>query len=222
MLEALQFEAVRRSIETAHDWQRLSTAIVQATAGNAEAILDRPDCKARSTQFELFVWACVRAAGFQATLSEPDLTIQYGGGKVIAVAAKRPRSDRKVIKNIRAACRQIANVPHDGIVALDLSFIGAMGKPIYVQRAEHYQVLSKILLDGFVHEHEQELCAAARGHNVVGILFHHSGVVRAVHDPARLVSRRWAFLQTQPPPVHPEIARLISRLQTLGRVGSLS
>jgi hypothetical protein len=222
LLETLQFEAIRRSMGGLPECLGLSASLLQATGGNVDSSLDRADCKARSTQFELFVWACLRAAGCEATLAEPDILCQTEIGNTLAIAAKRPRSEKKIIKNLRSGCHQIEKLNCDGFVALDLTFVESLCKPIFVREASQLLVPSMIILDGFVGEYAQEICNAVRGSCVIGVLFYYSVVVRAIRDPARLVSRRWIFLQTRKPPLDAAAMSLIRRFQNLLHAGGIT
>lgn len=216
LLEIMQFKVIRSSIYTAEHWLLLSRLLSQSIGGNFSSEDDRADCRARSIQFELFTWAYMTSAGLSVKICEPDLSVQMPYGSIISVAAKRPRSDHKIVKNIRAGCHQVAAARNDGVIVVDLSFVQAIRKPIYIREATHYQVLSKIMLDGFVRDRARELCNAARGQNVIGILFHYSAAVRSLHDLTRLVSRRWLFLQTQSSLINDDMSWMITRFQQIG------
>ncbi len=220
LLETLQFETIRRMLHVGPECQSFRRDVAIALSGGFDASEDKPDCKSRSTQFELYLWAWLRLAGFTTTFGEPDLLVQMERENALAIAAKRPRSIKKLVKNLRSGCKQIANSNRDGFVALDLSFIKSLRKPVYVRQAEQHQVVSKIVLDGFVHEHQQEICRSVQSPQVIGVLFHYSSVVRALEVPARLVSRRWLFLQTRGSLLDENCARILRSLQAVGRTHS--
>jgi hypothetical protein len=220
LLEILQFKTIHRSLNCAAQFPTLVTDIATATGGCLDPLLDKADSKARSTQFELFVWSCLLVAGFAATFGEPDLLVRVNSDRTLAIAAKRARSHKKILKNLRDGCHQIARSKTDGFVAIDLSFVESLSKPVYLRQAGQLDVLSKIVLDGFVRENMQEICGSASAPFVIGVLFHHSGVIRTIHDPTRAVSRRWLFLQTREPPLDQDTSEIIQRLQTLGGTNS--
>jgi len=194
LLEILQFKTIHRTLKRAADYPTLLTGIATAIGGNLDPSLDKADCKARSTQFELFVWSCLLAAGFATTFGEPDLLVRARSDRTLAVAVKRPRSQKKIFKNLRAGCHQIVRSRTDGFIAIDLSFVEYLSKPIYVSRAGHLEFLSKIVLDGFVSKNLEDIRRSVSAPFVIGVLFFYSGVIRTIHDAARLVSRRWLFL----------------------------
>jgi hypothetical protein len=217
LLEGLQFCAIHRCILSAAQCPKLRRNLSIAAGGAVDATSDKDECKARSIQFELFVLSCLRAAGLNASLEEPDLLVHLPEKPAVAIAAKRPRSDKKIFKNIRNARRQISGSRRVGIVTVDLSFVESLAKPVYVERAEQVELLAKVVLDGFVLENEQKIRDAAQDVSVIGVLFHFSGVVRSTRDSARLVSRRWVFLQTQPAPANEEALVIMRGLQDLRR-----
>jgi hypothetical protein len=104
-----------------------------------------------------------------------------------------------------------------GLIAIDLSFVESIRKPVYVRDARHHQVISKVVLDQFVRDNEHVVRSALAGTFVVGVLFHFASIVRSLSPVARMLSRRWIFLQTQPPPVNVATLEIIERLQAVGR-----
>lgn len=141
-------------------------------------------------------------------------------GDRIAVAAKRLRSEAKLIRNLRKARTQIVRSQLPGVVAVDLSFVETIRKPVYVREWQQHQILSKVVLDAFVRDHEKVVMSAMAGTPAIGVLFHFACVVRSLTPVARMVSRRWLFLQTQPAPINEGTLEIINRLQEIGRGGA--
>jgi hypothetical protein len=104
-----------------------------------------------------------------------------------------------------------------GLVAVDLSFVESIRKPVYVRDWCQHQILSKVVLDQFVRDNEKAVMSAVKGTSVIGVLFHFGCVVRSLAPAARMVSRRWIFLKTQPPPANEATLELVERLQVIGR-----
>jgi hypothetical protein len=217
LLESLQFKAIRRCLDHAPACPELLLKIAEASGGSFDASRDKSDSRSRSTQFELFLFSCLLAVGVKATFGEPDVLVRGCEDRTIGIAAKRPRSEKKFLKCLRAGCRQIAMSGRDGLVAIDLSFIESLNKPIYIRDASKYQTLSKIIVDDFVLENMRRICTSAYEPLVIGVLFYYSGVMRTINEPVRLVSRRWLFLQTKAPPPDQDILLIIKRLQKLGQ-----
>lgn len=75
---------------------------------------------ARDAQFELFIASLCKRAGYEPSLEEPDILIRHENS-TFGIAAKRPRSKKRLRKTLRKAGKQIAGSGYDGVVALELS-----------------------------------------------------------------------------------------------------
>jgi hypothetical protein len=100
LLETLQFAAVSEAFGD-DLLPQLAGDLSVATAGSIDASNDRPDCKARSFQFELFLLSCLHASGLTVERREPDLVVRTATGMSVGIAAKRLRSETKLVKNLR-------------------------------------------------------------------------------------------------------------------------
>lgn len=100
-----------------------------------------------------------------------------------------------------------------GFIAIDLTFTESIRKPVYVREARQHQVVSRVVVDQFVRDNEPALT----GTPAVGVLFHFASVVRSLAPVARMISRRWLCLQTQPPPANVATLEIMERLQAVGR-----
>jgi hypothetical protein len=216
LLEALQFVAISDSLD-ADRLRSLAGHLSIAASGSIDAGQDRQDCKARSLQFELFLLSCLQAAGLKVEAREPDIMVTTSRGANIAIAAKRLRSTAKLSKNLRKGRSQVLRSKVDGLVAIDLSFLEAIQKPVYVRDFRHHQIVSKVVLDQFVHVNAKTVMALLAGTAVVGVLFHYGAVVHSLEPHSMVVSRRWLLLQTQAPPVNDATHEIIERLQIIGR-----
>lgn len=215
LLETLQFVAVSEAF--GDDLSRLAGDLSIAAGGSVDATRDRPDCKARSLQFELFLLSCLHASGLTVERHEPDIVVTTSQGAAVAIAAKRLRSEAKLIRNLRKGRSQVVRSQIGGLIAIDLSFVESIRKPVYVRDWRQHQVVSTVVLDQFVRDNDKTVMAAMSGTLVVGVLFHFGCVVRSLAPAARMISRRWIFLQTQPPPVNEATLEIMERLQVIGR-----
>jgi hypothetical protein len=164
-----------------------------ALGGHFLAADDRDDAKARSEQFELYLAAVLFAAGNPVEFAEPDLVVQTQHGR-LAIAAKRPRSEAKIRKNVIKGARQVRRHAIDGVVAVDLSFVNELGKPIFLKTISQQQVPSKVLLDGYLLENRDWLVAACTDYKTTGTLAFFSCAAWTVDPVAHVISRRWVLV----------------------------
>jgi hypothetical protein len=216
LLETLQFVAISEAFGDDR-LRQLAGDLSVAAAGSVDASNDRLDCKARSIQFELFLLSCLHASGLTVERREPDLVVRTSTAGSVAIAAKRLRSETKLAKNLRKGRSQVIRSQTSGLIAIDLTFTESIRKPVYVREARQHQVVSKVVVDQFVRDNEHVAMSALTGTPAVGVLFHFASVVRSLAPVARMISRRWLFLQTQPPPVNVATLEIMERLQAVGR-----
>jgi hypothetical protein len=146
LLETLQFVAVSEAF--GNDLLApLAGDLSVAAGGSVDASDDRHDCKGRSLQFELFLLGCLHASGLMVEKREPDLVVRTSTGATVAIAAKRLRSETKLVRNLRKGRSQVVRSQTGGLVAIDLSFIESIRKPAYAREARHHQVVSKVVLE---------------------------------------------------------------------------
>src|SRR5262249_19728527 len=74
----------------------------------------------RDTQFELYIAAVFRRAGYEVQLEEPDVLVKVRGSWV-GIAAKRPKTPKKIERRLREGRKQIERLGKPGIVAIDVS-----------------------------------------------------------------------------------------------------
>jgi len=100
-------------------WQSKMHTALKGSLLSAE---DGADSAGRDAQFELYLASAFRAAGFDVTLDEPDVTFQMDG-QTFGIAAKRVKSEKTVEKRIREASKQIERSGNPGIIALDITYL---------------------------------------------------------------------------------------------------
>ena len=187
---------------------------LQSAVGGAAFAADDPaSSQSRSDQCELYFMATFLHAGFAISLAEPDLLVRINKSVQLAVAVKRPRSEARIVRNIRAAAKQIARKDIPGIVAVDLSFIERIEKPLYVRESAEQLVPAVVLLDVYAKQNQRELLRAATGVNTLGLLLHLSCGVRSLRPHLSMVSRRWLMLSHE---LDPRLDRLVRAIQSLG------
>jgi hypothetical protein len=84
---------------------------------------DHPDAEvsapAREAQYELYLGAVIRRAGYDAEHGKPDLVIHGPGGEHF-LEAKRPSSQSRFDDRLRSAVHQIRRLPKSGLIAISL------------------------------------------------------------------------------------------------------
>jgi len=142
-------------------WRDKVAAIL---GGNVFSSADRTDSSSRDTQFELYLAAAFRTAGFEVALEEPDVTFPMEG-HTIGIAAKRLKSEKKLEQRIREASKQIAGSAYPGIIAIDISYLWDLQKPVFATQIEAVHGLGIALADGFVYENVPRI---VNGHWLTG------------------------------------------------------
>lgn len=209
--ESMQFLHIARLLRT-HDSTLLRDKLSSALGGAPIAADDANGSKARSDQAELYLAALLLTCGLTVELAEPDLVVTVRDGTTVPVAIKRPRSEQKVQSNLRKAARQIDRSGRPGIIALDLSFIERVEKPIYISEPDHRQTLARILLDGYAQENAEMLLEISQRPRILGILMHLSCVVRSIRPHSMMVSTRLLATGHE---VHPSLHEIMKAIQRI-------
>ena len=215
LLESLQFAAIARAFATGAPCDPWINKLRSAVGGAVWAEDDSSSSRARSDQCELHLMAVLIAAGLQVAIHEPDLHVQLDESTVVAIAAKRPRSRSKLMKNARHAACQIAKLGVPGLVFLDLTFVKHVPKPLYVSSVSAIQVPAMVILDEYARSNWNELLKVARIPFVQGILLYLTCVVRSLKPHVILPSRRWLIIGDQPRVEVARIARSIQRVTAM-------
>ena len=192
LMEVLQLRTIIFELSKPPSVAGWESALRKALKGAVRASEDRLDCIARSTQSELLAAASLRACGYSVELTEPDLNITSPSGSQFQIAVKRPRSHKKVQHNTCEAVKQLMRRRGESIIVLDLTYLEACPKPIYVPRTGNLLLPARVLLDRHVSEFGDRLLSYV-GQDVA-ILLHLSLPCRALDPPALMISRRWLLL----------------------------
>ena len=100
----------------------LLKVLTAAMSGGRTLADEQNQSSARDFQFEALVAALFRRADYDVRLAEPDVVVMTELGP-IGVAAKRPRSEGNLRRLFEDADDQIRRSGHDGLVAVDISYL---------------------------------------------------------------------------------------------------
>jgi len=125
---------------------------------------------ARDVQFELYVAALCRRAGYCVTLAEPDIVVKRAAIS-FGIAAKRPRSRRKIRRAIRKGSQQLAAADTDGVIAIDITVVhNPTSAFMVVQEPEHATDELTRIADHFLHQNLRGLRYAVDVNRVFGVM----------------------------------------------------
>lgn len=163
--------------------------------GNVLASADNQNSQARDTQFELYLAAVAMTSGICVELTEPDLLLTMDG-ITFSIAAKRLKSEKLIKSNIRKAADQICRCGCPGLVALDISFIEQISKPIFVDTMSAASSLATVLADGFAHEYMPRIQSGRwiASDQVLGICFCVRAHCFLIPDHTPTSALRWTLV----------------------------
>jgi len=168
------FHQLRRIVAAAErsDQQDAWIRQLKQLPGGA-AFLEAPDARpdGRDIQFECFVAAVLELSGLAVAFEEPDLLLT-AGGQTVAIAAKRPRSRRSILKNLQRGISQVRRSGSPGLVALDLSTALHHGDCINTNDVRGGALLLREATDSAVAELIPRVRSNAQSSDVFGILGH--------------------------------------------------
>jgi len=108
-------------------WPMIERAFFQDAAVPTDVRTHSPG---RDWQFELYVAARLQMAEMAPSFCEPDIRSSVSGWPFV-VAAKRVKSPRGLVRQIKGARDQIEKAATDGIIAVDYSFVAASEQSAY-------------------------------------------------------------------------------------------
>ena len=117
----------------------------------------------RDFEFEWFMAALAKRAGFSITLAEPDVIVE-GRSFAFSIAAKRLSSIRQLRKRVRQATLQLQAAACDGIIALDIGQIVSPKEGVLIvdERAEADAEVSRVIRE-FLRANYLSMCNATDG-----------------------------------------------------------
>ena len=172
------------------DWISRIQAVV---SGHPLPQLESDRTHARNIQFELYVAACCRRAGYVIEPKEPDILVHAQSGN-FGIAAKRPKSAKSLERHIRKGSRQIQESTAEGILALDLTVIHNPKNQIQViSTKENATETVQRVADLFVERNRRRICCMVTQPNIFGLLVCMSGLffIRTTLQFAQ--ATRWTF-----------------------------
>jgi hypothetical protein len=138
---------------------------------------------AHDFQFETFLAAVAELSGYKVSFDEPDVVVR-DGTRVFGIAAKRPRSKRRIEKNCRKAANQIRQSGLPGIVALDVSFALYPNQCVNTNDLSGGLLFVQAAVSNFLKSYYHDLADACRDDGALGVLAClHLPVLNFGHDP---------------------------------------
>jgi hypothetical protein len=134
-------------------------------------------------QFEALVAGVAQLSGYAVEFEEPDIVVTEGN-VCFGIAAKRPRNQNGVRRNIHKAAKQISKTNRDGIIALDCTAILATDRAITTTDDAQATELVNEILERFIRNIGFEIHRAKSESNVIGILL-------TLYMPATIVDLAW-------------------------------
>jgi hypothetical protein len=131
---------------------------------------EKEQSKARDIQFELFVAARCRAAGYLVEPKEPDILVK-DEHRDFGIAAKRPKSPKTLERRIRKGSHQIDDSGMPGILAIDLSLIHNPENKILLfdKPGDDIEFVQRIA-DHFIQLNSRRIRSMVKLPNVFGVL----------------------------------------------------
>lgn len=171
----------------------VATSLEHMLSGPVRRGLEKKHSRARDVQFELVIASLLKRVGYSIELAEPDIVITSGRTR-FGVAAKRPRSNKKVESIVRDADRQIARSGLQGVIALDLSCTANPGDN-HFNTADFATAFERVkrLADAFIHENGQRLRSRVNPFRSFGLVVHVGVPVFDLMALRLAHVRRWAI-----------------------------
>ena len=146
----------------------------------------------RDTQFELYIAAVFRRAGYKVRLDEPDVILQVRGSTV-GIAAKRPKTPKKIERRLREARNQIERVGKPGIVAIDVSVVqNPRNGIIVVDHPDELYLPTKASADALLDSNRDMVMSAVAGTHTFGIIVQSSALALVRSQVCMGLSCRWS------------------------------
>lgn len=160
---------------------------------------------ARDFQFEFYLAAALRRAGFQAHLAEPDVIVNVHGVD-LALAAKRPRSVAGIDDLVRKGCHQIQRSKVPGFVVLDMTLSGftdGLLLSTMVNSVEGLPFAAEQFLMTFIKRELKTLLEALgdkrSSEYVLGYVLYTSLMIQVTEPWQMATARAWQVICTRPP-----------------------
>ena len=105
-------------------------------------------------------------------------------GTRLGIAAKRPRGQNGIRRNLEKAAKQINKSAIDGFIALDCSFAAADGKSLTTTKHHAATISAKTILHNFLEQNLLAIRAVNFGPRVIGLIL-------SLHIPVTLMDEKW-------------------------------
>jgi hypothetical protein len=121
LFSVVQFDRIADAVLPLFNVNDRSRYLKSLTSGRLN-FLEREASYAKDIFWELELWSFLLKRGFNATLSEPDIIVEFEGAKV-AIACKKIYSIKPTLKTLSNAVAQIEKAFDFGIAAINLDDI---------------------------------------------------------------------------------------------------
>jgi len=174
LFRGIQMDRIASSVLAAKKSPRISEHL-RHLAGGSLNILDRRPSKAKSTLWELELYALLSTRAVVADLDEPDIVARINGMS-IGIACKRIFSDGNVEKTLSVGVKQIEAVSQYGLLAINIDDLWPANQ-LRLATSEQYlaHTLSQENLE-FLRRHERHFTKYLSSGRVMGAMIASGGI----------------------------------------------
>jgi hypothetical protein len=193
LIEVDDLNLVARSLSVAPEVKGWNEAVSRTLGGGVVRTDEIKHSPARDIQFELIIASMFRRANYTVELDEPDVVLTSESLQ-IGIAAKRPRSAKKLDDTIKKADKQIKGSGLQGIVALDLSLI-VSPSDAHIATTDFQAAFNHVkeIANNFIRRNGHHVASLVDTAHTFGLLAH---VAVPIFDKETLrlaYARRWAL-----------------------------
>lgn len=168
----------------------LLRVMTPAMSGGSTLGEEKRQSSARDFQFEMLVAALFKRAGYDVCFEEPDVVVATPLGPV-GIAAKRPRSRGNLRRLIEDADDQIRRSGHDGIIAIDISYL-LMPSDLHIPANDGGAAVIKAAIDAFAADTWKDARAFVNPRRTIGYIAY-GALVAARHGISKRSLRGCLF-----------------------------
>jgi hypothetical protein len=209
LFHGIQMDRISTSVLAAKDSPRIAEHLRHLASGSLH-ILDRRPSKAKSTLWELELYALLRTKTVVADLAEPDIVARLND-TVAGIACKKIYSHENVEKTLSVGVAQIERVSEFGLLAIN---IDDLWPPNQMRMATSEQYLGHTLSQEnlqFLDRHDRHFRKYLSSGRVMGALVASGGI--GYVKPSYVSARQ--FTTWSIPGLEPAKRKLLDDLQNL-------
>lgn len=178
--------------------------------------------KGRDSLFEIYVAGRFSAAGAKVHPGEPDILVEIDDAN-FCIAAKRIKSPKQIIKNIRDARDQITRRSMDGFIALDLSPLQeSYYKPIITADRGNFFSRPELFLNSYFETLREKITAACKANHILGVIaFAHICAVEGNAEGTQLMAATVNAMnfEKKDPSKYPYAISIVNKLSRPRKMG---